>query len=88
MSLPVDPERLRKEFPDVSSEDLEAYVQVTKRVLAAGPRERPKLIRQILDGALDAREKEAQGRPITDQERLWLRYRAAVDKMQGPTAKR
>ena len=88
MSLPVDPERLRAEFPDVSSDDLDAYVQVTRRVLAAGPKERPKLIRQVLDGALDAKEKEAQGQALTDQERLWLRYRSAVDKMQGPTAKR
>jgi hypothetical protein len=88
MSLPVDPERLRAEFPDVSSEDLDAYVKVTQRVLSATPKERPKLIRQILDGALDAREKEAHGKTITDQERLWVRYRAAVEKMQGPTAKR
>jgi hypothetical protein len=88
MSLPVDPERLKAEFPDVSSDDLDAYVQVTKRVLAAGPKERPKLIRQILDGALDAREKEMQGKALTDQERLWIRYRAAVEKMQGPTARR
>jgi hypothetical protein len=87
MSLPVDPERLRAEFPEVSSEDIDAYVKVTQRVLAAGAKDRPSLMRQILDGALDAREKEAHGGSLSDQERLWVRYRAAVEKMQRSTAK-
>jgi hypothetical protein len=87
MSLPVDPERLRREFPDLSAEDLDAYVEVTERVMATG-KDRSKLMRQILDGGLDAREKEAQGASLTDQERLWLRYRSAVEKMQRSTARR
>jgi hypothetical protein len=88
LSLPVDPERLRAEFPEVSSEDLEAYVTVTGRVLAASGQERPGLMREALEGGLKAREKEAQGATLTEQERLWLRYRAALEKMQRPTARR
>jgi hypothetical protein len=88
VSLPVDPERLRAEFPEVSSEELEAYVTVTGSVLAASGTERPRLLRAILEGGLKAREKEAQGASLTEEERLWLRYRAAVDKMQRSTARR
>ena len=75
MALPVDPERLRREFPDLTDEDLEAYVTITRRILAATPAERPRLTREVLE----------KGRQKKDA--VSTRYVAAVDKMQRSTVR-
>lgn len=85
--LPVDPERLRREFPSLSDEDLDAYVTVTKQVMSAG-KERSQLMREILEGARAARERRERGVKLTQKEQLWARYLDAVDKMQASTARR
>jgi hypothetical protein len=40
--LPVDPERLRAQFPDLTDEDVDAYVRVTRTVMAAGDARSPR----------------------------------------------
>jgi len=83
--LPVDPARLRRQFPDLSDGDLEAYVEVTRRILGqAGLPERARLSREIL-----ARARGVQGKAageLTVDEALALRYLRAVEKMQGRTS--
>ena len=75
--LPVDVERLRREFPALTGEDLDAYVAVTRRILAArDPAARARITRETLDRGRAAK-------PRDDDERLAARYVAAVEKMQG-----
>lgn len=80
MSLPVDPERLRTQFPALTDDDLAAYLEVTKRVLA-DPQAKGKAMRAILESGRAARTKPAAS--LTADEQLQVRYLAAVDKMQG-----
>ena len=84
--LPVDPTRLREEFPSLTEEDLEAYVRVTRVVMAAGEA-RPRIMREIIAGGQEAREKIGQGQTLSDEEQLWVRYLAAVEKMQRSTVR-
>ena len=78
--LPVDVERLRREFPALTTEDLDAYVAVTRRILAArDPADRARITRETL-----ARGRAAGAEaPRDEDERLAARYVAAVAKMQG-----
>ena len=80
--LPVDPERLRREFPALTPEDLDAYVEVTRRILGAPPAARPRVTREALDGARRARDKAARREPLDATEALLVRYLDAVEKMQ------
>jgi hypothetical protein len=81
VKLPVDPERLRERFPSLDDEDLAAYAEVTRRVLAA-PRSRGRVLADTLSLAQRAREKESQSAPLEAEERLALAYVRALDKMQ------
>ena len=77
--LPVDVERLRRQFPALTAEDIEAYVTVTRRILSADAADRPRITRETL-----ARGRAAEAAaPRDDDERLAARYVAAVSKMQG-----
>jgi hypothetical protein len=88
-SLPVDPERLRRQFPDLTADDLAAYTEVTRRILAeASPDKRARLLRDTLARGRQAREKQAGGAALTAGEALDLRYLHAVEKMQGSTVRR
>jgi hypothetical protein len=88
-SLPVDPERLRRQFPDLTADDLAAYTEVTRRILAeASPDKRARLLRDTLSRGRQARDKRAGGAPLAEDEVLDLRYLQAVAKMQGSTVKR
>ena len=80
-TLPVDPARLRAQFPSLTDDDLEAYVAITRRVLA-DPASKAKLMREIMDLAREARDKA--GAPLSADEDLARRYLLAVEKMQGP----
>lgn len=82
--LPVDPDRLRREFPALSQDDLDAYVEITERVMAAG-KDRPRLMKEILAGARAARERQQKGETLSAQETLRVRYLSAVEKMQATT---
>ncbi len=82
--LPVDPERLKAEFPELSDEDLDAFVRVTKQVLA-DPASKGRIMREIMTTALAARRKAAAGGSLSAQEALARRYLAAVGKMQRST---
>ena len=79
-SLPVDVERLRRQFPALTPEDLDAYVAVTRRILAArDPAHRARITRETL-----ARGRAAgASASASDGELLAARYVAAVAKMQG-----
>lgn len=87
--LPVDRERLKRQFPALTDADLEAYEAITRRILEkTGPAERAKLTRDIMETARTARAKSSAGSELTERERQALRYLDAVDKMQGTTVKR
>jgi hypothetical protein len=86
LKLPVDPARLRKQFPALQDEDIEAYVAVTRRILAQ-PAARAMLLRGVMDAARTAREKAAAGAQLTPDEATALRYVQAMEKMQGPTSR-
>jgi hypothetical protein len=83
--LPVDPDRLRLRFPELSETDLEAYVAVTRRVLL-DPVTKGRVLREVMDAARAARSKEESGGALTREESLALRYLRAVEKMQASTA--
>lgn len=85
--LPVDPARLRKQFPDLTEGDIAAFEEVTRRILSE-PRhaERAKLTRTFLAQGKAARERSAAGMTLSAEEFLAARYLAAVEKMQGRTS--
>jgi hypothetical protein len=84
VSLPVDPERLRRQFPALTDDDLAAYVEVTRRILSvAGAGDRAKLTRDVLARGRGAREQPQARAP---EDLLALRYLQAVEKMQGRTS--
>lgn len=82
MSLPVDAERLRSQFPSLTDEDLAAFEAVTRRILA-DPRRRGAVLAEAMTLAQRAREKRGQDAPLEDEERLALAYASAIAKMQG-----
>ena len=87
--LPVDPERLRRQFPELTAEDLQAYEEVTRRILAqASADRRAQLTRETLARGRQARDKQAGGAALTADEARDLGYLRAVAKMQASTVKR
>ena len=82
MRIPVEPARLRERFPSLTSEDLAAYSEVT-RALLADPRSRLRRLAETLSAAQRGREKTAAEARLEDDERLALAYVRALEKMQG-----
>lgn len=78
-ALPVDVARLRKQFPALTDDDVDAYVTVTRRIMSASAADRARITRETLAAARAARAAE----PRTDEDRMALRYLSAVEKMQG-----
>jgi len=84
--LPVDPARLRRQFPDLTDGDLAAFEEVTRKILTEGkPEARARLTREILARGREARARAATGVTLSADETLAARYLAAVEKMQPPT---
>lgn len=81
MKLPVEPDRLRSRFPSLTDEDIDAYVAVTRRILAE-PSNRGRAMADVMAAAQRGTEREAGGAELADDERLALRYVRAVGKMQ------
>ena len=82
--LPVDRQRLKRQFPELTDADLEVYETVTRRILEKkGPAERGKVTRDIMETGRAARAKAGAKEALTEAERLALRYLQAVEKMQG-----
>ncbi|PYQ52482.1 MAG: hypothetical protein DMF78_11185 [Acidobacteria bacterium] len=82
--LPVDPARLRAQFPALSDSDVAAYEEVTRRILAERrPDARAALTRQLVAQGRRARERAAAGERLSEDDSLTARYLAAVEKMQG-----
>lgn len=79
----IDPERLRREFPALTPEDLEAYVEVTRRILGTPPARRAAATRGLMASARKARDKAARGEGLQGEESLLARYLPAVEKMQA-----
>jgi hypothetical protein len=86
-SLPVDIERLRREFPALTDDDLQAYVSVTRRILAAAPDARGRVTREAVAGGRRAREKATRGESLGAEEALLARYLDAMGKMQGSVSR-
>jgi len=87
--LPVDPERLRREFPELSVGDLRAYEEVTRRILAEpSPDGRARLTRDTLARGRQARDKHAAGGTLSQDEARDFNYLQAVTKMQASRVKR
>jgi hypothetical protein len=86
-TLPVDLERLKREFPELSDEDLAAYVTVTQRVLG-DPATRAKTMREVMDAGRQAQQKALAGGTLSAEEKLLAGYLAALAKMQRSTVKR
>jgi hypothetical protein len=80
-ALPVDPARLRREFPDLTEDEVAAFEEVTHRILGQGrPDARAKLTRELLALGRKGREKTAAA-ALSEEESLAARYLAAVEKM-------
>lgn len=78
--LPVDPARLRREFPALTDADIAAFEEVTRRILAeTRPEARARVTREIVARGRQARERDAAG--LSADESLAVRYLAAVEKM-------
>ena len=87
--LPVDPERLRRQFPELTADDIAAYEEVTRRILGEpSSGRRARLTRDTLARGRQARDKQAAGAALTEAEALDLRYLQAVAKMQASTLHR
>jgi hypothetical protein len=83
-NLPVDPARLRAQFPTLTDTDVAAYEEVTRRILAERrPEDRAALTRQLVAQGRRARERAAAGERLSEDDSLAARYLAAVGKMQG-----
>ena len=78
----MEPARLRERFPSLTDEDLAAYSEVT-RALLADPRARGRKLAEVMAAAERGRDKEAAAAPLEDDERLALAYVRALEKMQG-----
>lgn len=80
--LPVDPARLRRQFPDLTDGDIAAFEEVTRRILGEGkPEARARLTREIVARGREATTRAATGVTLSAEETLAVRYLAAVDKM-------
>lgn len=87
--LPVDPERLRRQFPELTAEDLAAYEAVTRRILSESSADRrARLTRETLARGRQARDKQTSGGALTQDEARDLGYLQAVAKMQTSTVRR
>jgi hypothetical protein len=82
VKLPVEPERLRQLFPSLTDDDLAAYSEVT-RALVAHPGARGRKLAAVMAAAERGREKEAMAAPLEDEERVAVAYVRALGKMQG-----
>jgi hypothetical protein len=83
VKLPVDPERLRRQFPSLTDEDLATYAEVTRSLLADATG-RGRRLAELMAAAQRGREKESASAPLDDEERLGLAYVRALHKMQSP----
>jgi hypothetical protein len=82
VALPVDPERLRRQFPSLDDGDLGAFAEVTRRILA-DPMARARVLAEVMSAAARASEKQAGGVELEPDERTALAYVAALRKMQS-----
>lgn len=85
--LPVEVERLREAFPDLSDADLQAYAEVTRRVLG-DPAARARTMRDILERAREAQQRGTSGGTLSEDQQLLVRYLSALAKMQRSTVRR
>jgi hypothetical protein len=84
--LPVDPERLKRRFPELTERDLQAYVEVTTRLLA-DPARRSEVARELLGRARRARAR-GSGAALSAEDALALGYLESIEKMQRPVGGR
>jgi hypothetical protein len=79
-ALPVDPARLRQQFPSLTDADVAAFEAVTRRILSQpDPVARARVTREVLARGRAARE---QGAVTDPEDRLAQAYLDSVEKMQ------
>jgi hypothetical protein len=83
---PVDPERLRKEFPEVSAVEMHAYLTVTQDIMTAA--NRAAVLREVLERGRSAQDLNQRGEALDEAHALASNYLAAIGKMQRSTAAR
>jgi hypothetical protein len=86
-ALPVDPARLRQQFPQLTDEDVVAFETVTRSVLDLSTEARGRRMHEVLEQARHGRERQAAGQALDPAETLAVRYLSAVEKMQGTSAR-
>jgi hypothetical protein len=84
--MPVDPERLRAQFPALTDDDLDAYTLVTRRILEADAHRRGAITREVLDKGRAAVQRAERREPLDEDDHLAARYLKAMEKMQGRTS--
>jgi hypothetical protein len=82
-ALPVDTQRLQGQFPDLTDDDLQAYAEVTRRILDEPPATRGRLIRAFVARGREAEGKAGAGAPLDAEDALSVRYVKAIAKMQS-----
>jgi hypothetical protein len=80
---PVDPERLRRQFPALTEAELAAYVTVTRSIMTAD--NRAAVLRGVITKGREAQDRG--GALQGEEETLAVAYLNALGKMQGPAAK-
>jgi hypothetical protein len=81
--LPVDADRLRKEFPTLTEAELAAYVTVTRSIMTAD--NRAAVLRGVITRGREAQDRG--GTPKDEQDLLAVTYLEALSKIQGPASK-
>ena len=81
---PVDPDRLRQEFPEVSAVELHAYLTVTQDIMTAA--NRATVLREVLERGRSAQDLVGRGEVLDEAHALASNYLAAIGKMQRSTA--
>ena len=82
--LPVDPARLREQFPALTDEDVAAWSEVTARVLSAGPK-RGAIVMDVVARGRAALARQAAGETLSGDDDVAARYIVATEKMQAST---
>ena len=85
-AIPVDADRLRKQFPALTEAELAAYVTVTRSIMTAA--NRAALLKTVMERGRTAQDRTKRGEALDANEALASNYLAAIGKMQRSTTSR
>ena len=83
---PVDPDRLRQEFPEVSDIELHAYMTITQDIMSAA--NRAAVLKTVMERGRTAQDRTKRGEALDANEAMASNYLAAIGKMQRSTTSR